>query len=138
MDNNNNFEALIEAIKESSKPTVELAKVLQDRFKPVVQSKLRDPDISKLNFGNTSYEVSYDGRCFNGEDVAVAGLITGTDIIESLTPIKNEISTDQGCVSFIKGMLYEINDTDYVLTKAIESGDQIFVTFTASADKVLI
>ena len=126
MDNNNNFEALIEAIKESSKPTVELAKVLQDRFKPVVQSKLRDPDISKLNFGNTSYEVSYDGRCFNGEDVVLK------------YTIKNEISTDQGCVSFIKGMLYETNDTDYVLTKAIESGDQIFVTFTASADKVLI
>ena len=126
MDNNNNFEALIEAIKESSKPTVELAKVLQDRFKPVVQSKLRDPDISKLNFGNTSYEVSYDGRCFNGEDVVLK------------YTIKNEISTDQGCVSFIKGMLYEINDTDYVLTKAIESGDQIFVTLTASADKVLI
>ena len=126
MDNNNNFEALIEVIKESSKPTVELAKVLQDRFKPVVQSKLRDPDISKLNFGETSYEVSYDGRCFNGEDVVLK------------YTIKNEISTDQGCVSFIKGMLYEINDTDYVLTKAIESGDQIFVTFTASADKVLI
>ena len=126
MDNNNNFEALIEVIKESSKPTVELAKVLQDRFKPVVQSKLRDPDISKLNFGETSYEVSYDGRCFNGEDVVLK------------YTIKNEISTDQGCVSFIKGMLQEINDTDYVLTKAIESGDQIFVTFTASADKVLI
>lgn len=126
MDNNNNFEALIEAIKESSKPTVELAKVLQDRFKPVVQSKLRDPNISKLNFGETSYEVSYGGRCFNGEDVVLK------------YTIKNEISTDQGCVSFIKGMLYEIDDTDYVLTKAIESGDQIFVTFTASADKVLI
>lgn len=126
MDNNNNFEALIEAIKESSKPTVELAKVLQDRFKPVVQSKLRDPDVSKLNFGNTSYEVSYDGRCFNGEDVVLKYII------------KNEITTDQGCVSFIKGMLYEIDDTDYVLTRAIECGDQIFVTFTASADKVLI
>lgn len=126
MDNNNNFEALIEAIKESSKPTVELAKVLQDRFKPVTQSKLRDPDISKLNFGNTSYEVSYDGRCFNGEDVVLK------------YTIKNEITTGQGCVSFIKGMLYEIDDTDYVLTRAIECGDQIFVTFTASADKVLI
>lgn len=126
MDNNNNFEALIEAIKESNKPTVELAKVLQDRFKPVTQSKLRDPDISKLNFGNTSYEVSYDGRCFNGEDVVLK------------YTIKNEITTDQGCVSFIKGMLYEIDDTDYVLTRAIECGDQIFVTFTASADKVLI
>ncbi len=126
MDNNNNFEALIEAIKESSKPTVELAKVLQDRFKPVTQSKLRDPDISKLNFGNISYEVSYDGRCFNGEDVVLK------------YTIKNEITTDQGCVSFIKGMLYEIDDTDYVLTRAIECGDQIFVTFTASADKVLI
>lgn len=126
MDNNNNFEALIEAIKESSKPTVELAKVLQDRFKPVTQSKLRDPDISKLNFGNTSYEVSYDGRCCNGEDVVLK------------YTIKNEISTDQGCVSLTKGMLYEIYDTDYILTKAIECGDQIFVTFTASADKVLI
>lgn len=126
MDNNNNFEALIEAIKESSKPTVELAKVLQDRFKPVVQSKLRDPDISKLNFGETSYEVSYHGKCLNGEDVVLK------------YTIKNEITTDQGCVSFIKGMLYVIDDTDYVLTRAIECGDQIFVTFTASADKVLI
>lgn len=126
MDNNNNFEALIEAIKESSKPTVELAKVLQDRFKPVIQSKLRDPDISKLNFGNTSYEVGYNGRCFNGEDVVLKYII------------KNEITTDQGCVSFIKGMLYEIDDTNYVLTRAIECGDQIFVTFTADADKVLI
>ena len=126
MDNNNNFEALIEAIRESSKPTVELAKVLQDRFKPVTQSKLRDPDISKLNFGKTSYEVNYDGRCCNGEDVVLK------------YTIKSEISTDQGCVSFTKGMLYEIYDTDYILTKAIECGDQIFVTFTASADKVLI
>ena len=126
MDNNNNFEALIEAIKESSRHTVELAKVLQDRFKPVTQSKLRDPDISKLNFGNTSYEVSFDGRCFNGEDVVLK------------YTIKNEITTDQGCVSFTKGMLYDIDDTDYVLTRAIECGDQIFVTFTASADKVLI
>lgn len=126
MDNNNNFEALIEAIKESSKPTVELAKVLQDRFKPVIQSKLRDPDISKLNFGNTSYEVRYNGRYFNGEDVVLKYII------------KNEITTDQGCVSFIKGMLYEIDNTDYVLTRAIECGDQIFVTFTADADKVLI
>lgn len=126
MDNNNNFEALIEAIKESSKPTVELAKVLQDRFKPVIQSKLRDPDISKLNFGNTSYEVRYNGRYFNGEDVVLKYII------------KNEITTDQGCVSFIKGMLYEIDNTNYVLTRAIECGDQIFVTFTADADKVLI
>lgn len=126
MDNNNNFEALIEAIKESSKPTVELAKALQDRFKPVAQSKLRDPNISKLNIGKTSYEVSYDGRCFNGEDVVLK------------YTIKNEISTDQGCVSFTKGMLYEIYDTNYVLTKAIECGDLIFVTFTADADKVLI
>ena len=126
MDNNNNFEALIEAIKESSKPTVELAKVLQDRFKPVTQSKLRDPDISKLNFGNTSYEVSYGERYCRGEDVVLK------------YTIKNEISTDQGCVPFTKGMLYEIDDTDYVLTKATECGDHIFVTFTASADKVLI
>lgn len=126
MDNNNNFEALIEAIKESSKPTVELAKLLQDRFKPVAQSKLRDPHISKINFGKTSYEVSYADRCFNGEDVVFK------------YTIKNEISTDQGCVSFTKGMLYVIDDTDYVLTKAIECGDHIFVTFTASTDKVLI
>lgn len=126
MDNNNNFEALIEAIKESSKPTVELAKILQDRFKPVTQSKLRDPDISKINFGKTSYEVSYDERYCNGEEVVLK------------YTIKNEISTDQGCVSFTKGMLYVIYDTDYILTKAIECGDQIFVTFTASADKVLI
>lgn len=126
MDNNNNFEDLIEAIKESSKPTVELAKILQDRFKPITQSKLRDPDISKLNFGNTSYEVRYDKRCFNGEDVVLK------------YNIKNEITTDQGCVSFTKGMLYDVDDTDYVLTRAIECGNQIFVTFTASADKVLI
>lgn len=126
MDNNNNFEALIKAIKESSKPTVELAKVLQDRFKPVAQSKLRDPDISKLNFGNTSYEVKYDERHCNGESVVLKYII------------KNEISTDQGCVSFTKGMLYNFYDTDYVLTKAVECGDQIFVTFTASVDKVLI
>ena len=126
MENNNNFEALITAIKESSKPTVELAKVLQDRFKPVAQSKLRDPDISKLNFGETSYEVSYDESYCNGEDLVLKYII------------KNEILTDQGCVSFTKGMLYHIYDTDYVLTKAIECGDQIFVTFTAPADKVLI
>lgn len=72
------------------------------------------------------HEVSYDGRCFNGEDVVLK------------YTIKNEITTDQGCVSFTKGMLYDIDDTDYVLTRAIECGDQIFVTFTASADKVLI
>lgn len=126
MDNNNNFESLIEAIKESSKPTVELAKILQDRFKPVAQSKLRNPDISKLNFGETSYEVSYDERYCKGEDLVLK------------YTIKNEILTDQGCVSFTKGMLYHIYDTDYVLTKAIECGDQIFVTFTAPADKVLI
>lgn len=126
MDNTNNFEALIKAIKESSKPTVELAKVLQDRFKPVAQSKLRDPDISKLNFGETSYEVSYDERYCNGEDMVLK------------YTIKNEISTDQGCVSITKGMIYHIYDTDYVLTKAIECGDQIFITFTAPADKVLI
>lgn len=126
MDDNNNFEALIEAIKESSKPTVELAKVLQDRFKPVAQSKLRQPDISKINFGETSYEVRYDKSYCNGEEVVIKYII------------KNEILTDQGCVSFTKGMLYNIYDTDYVLTKAIECGDQIFVTFTASTDKVLI
>lgn len=126
MDNNNNFEDLITAIKESSKPTEELAKLLQDRFKPVVQSKLRDPDITKLNFGETSYEVKYNGRCCNGENIVLK------------YTIKNEISTDQGCVTFTKGMLYNYDTEDYVLTKAIECGDSIFVTFTASADKVLI
>ena len=126
MDNNNNFEALIAAIKESSKPTEELAKLLQDKFKPVVQSKLRDHNISKLNFGKTSYEVSYDKSYCNGEEVVLK------------YNIKNEISTDQGCVSFTKGMLYHIYDIDYTLTKAIECGNQIFVTFTASTDKVLI
>ena len=126
MDNNNNFEDLIEAIKESSKPTVELAKILQDKFKPVAQSKLRDPNISKLNFGETSYEVSYYDRYCKGEDVVLK------------YTIKNEISTDQGCVSMTKGMIYHVYDTDYVLTKAIECGDQIFVTFTAPAYKVLI
>lgn len=123
---NNNFEDLITAIKESSKPTEELAKLLQDRLKPVVQSKLRDPDILKLNFGETSYEVKYNGRCCNGENIVLKYII------------KNEISTDQGCVTFTKGMLYNYDTMDYVLTKAIECGDQIFVTFTASADKVLI
>ena len=126
MNDNNNFEALIEAIKESSKPTVELAKVLQDRFKPVTQSKLRQHDISKINFGETSYKVSYDELYCNGEEVVIKYII------------KNEILTDKGCVSFTKGMLYNIYDTDYVLTKAIECGDQIFVTFTAYTDKVLI
>lgn len=126
MDNNNNFEALIEAIKESSKPTVELAKVLQDRFKPVAQSKLRSADISKLNIGSTSYEVHLDERHSNGDSV----------ILEY--DIKNEIATDQGCVTFVKGMTYNIYKVDYVLTKAIECGDKLFITFTAPADKVLI
>ena len=126
MDNNNNFEALIEAIKESSKPTIELAELLQNRFKPVAQSKLRDPSVSKLNFGNTSYEVRYDDEYCSGEDIVFKYII------------KNEISTDQGCVSLTKGMLYVDDDTDYVLTKAVECGDKIFVTFTASADNVLI
>ena len=126
MDNNNNFEALIKAIKESSKPTVELAKVLQDRFKPVVQSKLRSSDISKLNIDSTSYEVHLNGCHYNGDSV----------ILEY--DIKNEIATDQGCVAFVKGMVYNIYSIDYVLTKAIECGDKLFITFTAPADKVLI
>ena len=126
MDNNNNFEALIKAIKESSKPTVELAKVLQDRFKPVVQSKLRSSDISKLNIGSTSYEVNLNEKHYNGDSV----------ILEY--DIKNEIATDQGCVAFVKGMVYNIYNVDYVLTKAIECGDRLFITFTAPADKVLI
>lgn len=126
MDNNNNFEDLITAIKESSKPTEELAKLLQDRLKPVVQSKLRDPAISKLNFGKTSYEVHLSERHCTGENV----------ILEY--DIKNEIATDQGCVPFVKGMTYHIYDIDYTLTKAIECGDKLFVTFTAPADKVLI
>lgn len=126
MDNNNNFGALIEAIKESSKPTEELAKLLQDKFKPVVQSKLRNSDISKLNIGSTSYEVCLNERHYNGDSV----------ILEY--DIKNEIATDQGCVTFIKGMIYNIYNIDYVLTKAIECGDKLFITFTAPVDKVLI
>lgn len=126
MDNNNNFEDLIKAIKESSKPTVELAKVLQDRFKPVALSKLRNSDISKLTIGSTSYDVNLNERHCNGDSV----------ILEY--DIKNEIATDQGCVLFEKGMTYNIYDVDYVLTKAIECGDKLFVTFTAPADKVLI
>lgn len=126
MDSNNNFEDLIKAIKESSKPTAELTTLLKDRFKPVVQSKLRSSDISKLNIGSTSYEVRLDERYCNGDSV-----ILGYDI-------KNEIATDQGCVLFEKGMTYHIYDVDYVLTKAIECGDKLFVTFTAPADKVLI
>ena len=126
MDSNNNFEDLIEAIKESSKPTAELTKLLEDRFKPVVQSKLRNSDISKLNIGSTSYEVDLNERHYNGDSV----------ILEY--DIKNEIATDQGCVTFVKGMIYNIYNIDYVLTKAIECGDKLFITFTAPADKVLI
>lgn len=126
MDSNNDLEALINAIKESSKPTAELTTLLKDRFKPVVQSKLRTSDISKLNIGSTSYEVHLNGRHCNGDSI----------ILEY--DIKNEIATDQGCVSFVKGMTYHIYDVDYVLTKAIECGDKLFVTFTAPTDKVLI
>ena len=128
MDNNNNYDfaALIEAIKESNKPTVELAKVLQDRIKPVKYTKLRDPDISKLNFGDTSYEVHYEGRCINGDTVVLK------------YSIQNETVTEQGCVAFTKGMVYNVCDTDYFLTKAIECGDLLFVTFAVSEDKVLI
>lgn len=126
MDNNNNFEDLITAIKESSKPTEELAKLLQDKLKPVVQSKLRDPHVSKLNFGDTSYEVTFSDEYSFGESIVLE------------YTIKNEISTDQGCVPLVKGMIYNDNDIDYALTKAIECGDMIFVTFTASVDKVLI
>ena len=126
MDNNNNFEDLIKAIKESSKPTEELTTLLKDRFKPVVQSKLRHADISKLNIGSTSYEVDLNERHYNGDNV----------ILEY--DIKNEIATDQGCVTFVKGMIYNIYNVDYVLTKAIECGDKLFITFTAPTDKVLI
>lgn len=126
MDSNNNFEDLIKAIKESSKPTAELTTLLKDRFKPVVQSKLRNSDISKLNIGSTSYEVSLNECHCNGDSV----------ILEY--DIKNEIATDQGCVTFVKGMIYNIYNVDYVLTKAIECGDKLFITFTAPTDKVLI
>ena len=126
MDNNNNFEDLIKAIKESSKPTEELTTLLKDRFKPVVQSKLRNSDISKINIGNTSYEVDLKERHYNGDSV-----ILDYDI-------RNEIATDQGCVTFVKGMIYNVYNVDYVLTKAVECGDKIFITFTAPADKVLI
>lgn len=127
MDNtNNNFEALIEAIKESSKPTVELAKVLQDRIKPVKYVKLRDPNVSKLTFGDISYEVSYEGRCCNGESIVLKYCI------------QNEVTTSQDCVSFTKGMIYNVYEADYLLTKAIECGDRLFVVFTVSEDRVLI
>ena len=126
MDNNNNFEDLIKAIKESSKPTKDLTTLLKDRFKPVVQSKLRNPDISKLNIGNTSYEVYFKERHYNGDSV-----ILDYDI-------KNEIATDQGCVTFVKGMVYNVYNIDYALTKAVECGDKLFITFTAPTDKVLI
>ena len=127
MDNNNNFEDLITAIKESSKPTEELAKLLQDRLKPVVQSKLREPDVSRLNFGDTSYEVSFEEENCIGDSVVLE------------YRIKNEITTDKSCVPFVKGMIYHVyENTDYALTKAIVCGDMIFVTFTASEDKVLI
>lgn len=126
MDNNNNFEDLIKAIKESSKPTTELTKLLKDKFKPVAPSKLRSTDIHKISFGNASYEVDLDERHCNGETV----------ILEY--KIKNEIATDQGCILFEKGMTYNVYDTDYALTKAIECGDKLFVTFTAPTDKVLI
>lgn len=126
MDNNNNFEDLITAIKESSKPTEELAKLLQDRFKPVVQSKLRETNVSRLNFGDTSYEVAFNDKYSIGESIVLE------------YRIKNETTTDKSCVPFVKGMIYHVHDTDYALTKAIECGDMIFVTFTASTDKVLI
>lgn len=126
MNNNNDLEALINAIKESSKPTEELAKVLHTRFKPVAQSKLRSYDISKVTFGNISYEVGFDEQYCTGESVMLE------------YNIKNEIATDQGCILFEKGMTYHIYDVDYTLTKAIECGDKLFVTFTAPADKVLI
>lgn len=126
MDNNNNFEDLIKAIRESSKPTEELTSLLKDKFKPVAQSKLRNADVSKLNIGSTSYKVSLSDRHCIGENV----------ILEYA--IQNEITTDQGCITFVKGMTYNVYNIDYVLTKAIECGDKIFVTFTASVDKVLI
>ena len=125
-NNNNNFEDLIKAIKESSKPTEELAKLLHDRFKPVKQSKLRDTDVSKINFGDISYAVNIAERHCTGESI----------ILEY--NIKNEITTDQGCIPFVKGMTYNIHDIDYSLTKAIECGDKLFVTFTAPVDKMLI
>ena len=125
-NNNNNFEDLITAIKESSKPTEELAKLLQDRFKPVVQSKLRETNVSRLNFGDTSYEVAFNNKYSIGESIVLE------------YRIKNEITTDKSCVPFVKGMIYHVYDTDYALTKAIECGDMIFVTFTAPVDKTLI
>jgi len=127
METEQMLEALVTAIKESSKPTAELAQMLKHQITPVAQSRLRSVDVSKIAVNkDTAYEVS-GGSVYN--------------MVSFLTiryGIKNEICTDAGCVKLEKGMLFEYDGCEYTLTQVSTCKDDLFVTFALKTDAVLI
>lgn len=124
--NTQDFEALVNAIKESNQPIAELAVILKNQFTPIKASKLRNIEFNKVTIGDRSFQVSYDTyEC------------TGFNRVYKYN-ITNEIAAGIDCVVLSKDMLFEYDTLQYKLSKAIIANDTLLVEFTLVCDEVLI
>lgn len=124
--NTQNFEALVNAIKESNQPIAELAVILKKQLTPVKSNKLRSTDFRKVTVGDRSFQVSYDTyEC------------TGLSRVYKYD-ITNEIAAASDCVVLSKDMFFEYNNLQYKLSKAVIANDTLLIEFVLVCDEVLI
>lgn len=124
--NTKNFEALVNAIKESNQPIAELAVILKKQLTPIKTSKLRSTDFHKVTIGDRSFQVHYDTyEC------------TGFNRVYKYD-ITNEIAAASDCVVLSKDMLFEYDNLQYKLTKVVIANDTLLVEFALICDEVII
>ena len=124
--NTQDFEALVNAIKESNQPIAELAVILKKQLTPVKSNKLRSTDFSKVIIGDRAFQVSYDTYEYAG-----LSRIYKYDIT-------NEIAAASDCVTLSKDMLFEEDNLQFKLSKAIIANDTLIIEFVLICDEVLI
>ena len=127
MEEMKDFEALVNAIKESSKPVTELATILKSQLTPVQSVKLRDKRLHKVTIGNKSFEVDY---------LQSSGDYSFNKIL--VYSIRNEITSSADCVALSKDMLFECDNMLYKVAKVVISKDILLVGFDIVCDAVLI
>lgn len=124
--NTQNFEALVNAIKESNQPIAELAVILKKQLTPIKSNKLRSKDFSKVTIGDRSFQVSYDTY-----------ETTGLNRVFKYN-IRNEIAAGVDCVVLSKDMLYEYDNLQYKLSRAVIANDTLIIEFVLICDEILI
>lgn len=118
-----NFEAVVKAIKESKEPVAELAKVIKQQLTPVKAKQFYNVNVTKLSLGDRAFEVALvrkDNDIFN---------------YNLMYKINNEINESADCVCLNKGMLYKTSENVmYALTKAFIAEDKLVLNFVLVAD----